>query len=464
MTRQPTATATAQLHGGASARCSAPPTTHHSATPATASEVPTTAASEVPTTVSAAVSTTSAAVSVSQTGPVVAVPSLVRRGFATSAVHAGQDPDPLTGAVIPPIYQTSTFTQTGVEVLTNGYEYSRGGNPTRTGLETQLAALEGGAAAYAFASGIAAEDALLRAVLRPGDTVVAAAECYGGTHRLLTQLYSRWGITTEFVAPGDFAALEAAVSVPEARVVWLETPTNPLLTVADIAAWAEVAHAHGALLVVDSTFASPALQTPLALGADAVVHSTTKYIGGHSDVLGGAVVTGDALWEGEPLADLLRFQQFAGGAVAGPQDAYLTSRGLKTLGVRIRQHCENAQTVAEWLSGRAGVEQVYYPGLAGHAGHDVARTQMAGFGGIVSLRVGTEEKARAVAEGTELCGLSVSLGGVESLICHPATMTHAAAAGTGQAPPRDLVRVSVGIEDVDDIVEDLDRALIGAVR
>ena len=293
---------------------------------------------------------------------------------------------------------------------------------------------------------------------------MAAAECYGGTHRLLTQLYARWGVTVEFVAPGDTTALEAAVAAPEARVAWLETPTNPLLTVADIAAWAEVAHAHGTLLVVDNTFASSALQTPLSRGADAVVHSTTKYIGGHSDVLGGAVVVGDALWEGEPLAELVRFQQFAGGAVAGPQDAYLTSRGLKTLGVRIRQHCENARSVAEWLSERAGVEQVYYPGLPGHPGHDVAREQMAGFGGVVSFRLGTEARARAVAESTRLCGLSVSLGGVESLICHSATMTHAAAAGTDQAPPRDLVRVSVGIEDVEDIVEDLDRAIERAIR
>lgn len=446
------------------------PATTPVSTPATPPEAPATTSAPAPTgpgTGGAATtdsSATSAGVSDAQAAlEAPAVPSPIRRGFATSAVHAGQEPDPLTGAVIPPIYQTSTFTQTGVETLKNGYEYSRGGNPTRNGLETQLAALEGGTAGFAFASGVAAEDALLRATLRPGDTVVAAAECYGGTHRLLTQLYSRWGVTTEFVAPGDFAALEAAVSAPEARIVWLETPTNPLLTVANIAAWAEVAHAYGALLVVDNTFASPALQTPIALGADAVVHSTTKYIGGHSDVLGGAVVTGDALWEGEPLAELLRFQQFAGGAVAGPQDAYLTSRGLKTLGVRIRQHCENAQTVAEWLTDRAGVEQVYYPGLPGNAGHDIAKTQMAGFGGIVSFRVGTEEKARAVAEGTELCGLSVSLGGVESLICHSATMTHAAAAGTDQAPPRDLVRVSVGIEDVDDIVEDLDRALTRAV-
>lgn len=395
---------------------------------------------------------------------VPAVPGPLRRGFATSAVHAGQEPDPLTGAVIPPIYQTSTFTQAGVETLTGGYEYSRGGNPTRCGLETQLAALEGGTAAFAFASGVAAEDALLRATLSPGDTVVAAAECYGGTHRLLTQLYARWGVTVEFVAPGDTTALEAAVAAPEARVAWLETPTNPLLTVADIAAWAEVAHAHGTLLVVDNTFASPALQTPLSRGADAVVHSTTKYIGGHSDVLGGAVVVGDALWEGEPLAELVRFQQFAGGAVAGPQDAYLTSRGLKTLGVRIRQHCENARSVAEWLSERAGVEQVYYPGLPGHPGHDIAREQMAGFGGVVSFRLGTEARARAVAESTRLCGLSVSLGGVESLICHSATMTHAAAAGTDQAPPRDLVRVSLGIEDVEDIVEDLDRAIERAIR
>src|SRR5690625_987635 len=304
---------------------------------------------------------------------------VVRPGFRTQAVHAGHQPDPLTGAVIAPIYQTSTFAQDGVETLKSGYEYSRGGNPTRTALEVQLAALEGGTDAFAFASGIAAEDALLRSTLQPGDTVIAAAESYGGTHRLLTQLYARWGVNTVFVSPQDTRQLEAALTDPAAKMVWLETPTNPLLTLVDITAWAQLAHAHGALLVVDNTFASPALQTPLLLGADAVVHSTTKYIGGHSDVLGGAVVVGDAIWEDQPLAELLRFQQFAGGAVAGPQDAFLTSRGLKTLGVRMRQHCENAGILADWLQDRALIKQVFYPRSEEHTselqsrGHLVCR-------------------------------------------------------------------------------------------
>lgn len=383
-----------------------------------------------------------------------------RPGFRTAAVHAGQEPDPLTGAVVPPIYQTSTFTQHGVETLKNGYEYSRGGNPTRNGLEAQLAAVEGGAHAFAFASGIAAEDALLRSTLRPGNTVVAAAETYGGTHRLLSQLYSRWGVNTTFVPPHRPDVRDQVLADPEARVVWLETPTNPLLTVLDIREWAEAAHAAGALLVVDNTFASPALQNPLGLGADAVVHSTTKYIGGHSDVLGGAVVVDDAVWEDESLATLLQFQQFAGGAVAGPQDAFLTARGLKTLGVRVRQHCENAQVVAEWLQDHAQVGRVYYPGLPDHPGHDVAERQMSGFGGIVSFQVnGGEPAARRVAESTDVFGLSVSLGGVESLISHPATMTHGSTRGTPEAPPSDVVRLSVGIEDVEDLIDDLDRAL-----
>lgn len=386
-----------------------------------------------------------------------------RPGFRTAAVHAGQEPDPHTGAVIPPIYQTSTFTQTGVETLKNGYEYSRGGNPTRNALETQLAALEHGSAAYAFASGIAAEDALLRSTLRPGDTVVAVAETYGGTHRLLSQLYARWGVATEFIAPGDDAARERALAAPEARVMWLETPTNPLLTIVDIRDWADAAHAHGALLFVDNTFASPATQNPLTLGADAVVHSTTKYIGGHSDVLGGAVVVGDAAWEDQPLADLVQFQQFAGGAVAGPQDAFLTSRGLKTLGVRMRQHAENAEVIARWLQGHRAVDRVYYPGLPDHPGHEIAARQMIGFGGIVSLGLrGGEAAARRVAEATRVFGLSVSLGGVESLISHPATMTHGSTKGTPQAPPSDVVRLSVGIEDVEDLIEDLDAALATA--
>lgn len=435
----------------------------------------------------AALTAPGAVPSLARGGPAETRPRLLRRGFATSAVHAGQAPDPLTGAVIPPIYQTSTFTQPTVDTLRAGYEYSRGGNPTRSGFETQLAALERGSRAFAFASGIAAEDALLRSVLRPGDTVVAVAQTYGGTHRLLTQLYARWGVSTQFVAPDDLPGFEAAIAAPQARLVWIETPTNPLLTVVDIAAWAEAAHAHGALVVVDSTFSSPALQTPLTLGADAVVHSTTKYIGGHSDVLGGAVVVGEAEWEGRPLAEAVGFQQFAGGAVAGPQDSFLAARGLKTLGVRMRQHCENAGVIAEWLQGRPEVEQVFYPGLAGHPGHELAKSQMSGFGGIVSFRVrggvlapargaaaergsvragavgeglsAGEAAARRVAEGTELFGLSVSLGGVESLICHPATMTHGSVAGAPEAPPRDLVRLSVGIEDVEDLVDDLERAL-----
>lgn len=385
----------------------------------------------------------------------------LRPGFATAAVHAGQEPDRLTGAVVPPIYQTSTFTQHGVQTLKNGYEYSRGGNPTRNGFETQLAALEKGAAAFAFASGMAAEDAVLRAVLRPGDTVIAAAETYGGTHRLLTQVYARWGVRTVFVDPQDPGKLERALTADRsAKLLWLETPTNPLLTVVDISEWTRTAHAYGALSVVDNTFASPALQTPLSLGADAVIHSTTKYIGGHSDVLGGAVVVGDALWEDQPLQDLVGFQQFAVGAVAGPQDSFLAARGLKTLGVRIRQHCENAAAVADWLTTHPKVEQVFYPGLAGHSTHHIAARQMSGYGGLVTLRVaGGEAAARVVAESTQLFGLSVSLGGVESLISHPATMTHGSTAGTPQAPPRDVVRLSVGIEDVEHLIDDLDRAL-----
>lgn len=380
--------------------------------------------------------------------------------FATAAIHAGQEPDPLTGAVIPPIYQTSTFTQHGVETLKAGYEYSRGANPTRTALEQQLAALEHGDAGFAFASGMAAEDALLRATLRPGDTVIAAAESYGGTHRLLTQIYARWDVNTVFVSPHDTTELERALGATRARIVWLETPTNPLLSIIDIRAWSEISHAHGALVVVDNTFASPALQTPLDLGADAVVHSTTKYIGGHSDVLGGAVITSTALWEDQPLTELIRFQQFAGGAVAGPQDCFLTSRGLKTLSVRMRQHSDNAAVLAGWLTEQPQVAEVYYPGLEQHPGHSIAARQMRGYGGMITFRVrGGELAARTVAESTALFGLSVSLGGVESLISHPATMTHGSTAGTAQAPDRDLVRLSVGIEAVEDLMDDLQQTL-----
>ncbi|MCD1146340.1 cystathionine gamma-synthase [Kocuria sp. LUK] len=381
-------------------------------------------------------------------------------GFTTTAVHAGQAPDPLTGAVIPPVHQTSTFVQDGINVLRGGHEYSRGSNPTRSAFETQLAALEHGERAFAFASGIAAEDALLRAVLRPGDHVVLGADGYGGTNRLITRVLAPWQIDSTPVDGTDPDAVRAAVRPGTTRVLWLETPSNPLLGIADVAAWAELAHAAGALLVVDNTFASPYLQNPLLLGADAVVHSTTKYVGGHSDVLGGAVVVGAAQWRGAPLAEAVGFQQFAAGAVAGPQDSWLAARGLKTLSLRMERHQQNAQRIAEWLLGRPEVAQVLYPGLPEHPGHDLAAAQMRGFGGIVSFRLAAgEAAARAVAEGTRLYALSVSLGGVESLICYPSEMTHATVRGTALAVPVDLVRLSVGIEDVEDQLEDLERAL-----
>lgn len=378
------------------------------------------------------------------------------QGFNTLAIHAGQEPDPLTGAVIPPIYQTSTFIQDGINVLRAGHEYSRGSNPTRNGFETQLATLEGGADGFAFASGIAAEDALLRALLGPGDHIVLGADGYGGTNRLINQLHSRWGITNTAVDITDPAAVAAAVRPGETALLWVESPSNPLLGIADIAAWARIAHAAGALLVVDNTFASPYLQRPLALGADLVVHSTTKYIGGHSDVLGGAVIVAEKEFRGQSLAAAIGYQQFAGGAVAGPQDCYLASRGLKTLGLRMERHCSNAQALAEWLSEQPEIETVLYPGLPGHPGHELAKAQSDGFGGIVSVRLaGGEPAARAFAQGMKLFGLSVSLGGVESLVCYSAEMTHASVQGTPLAVPADLVRLSVGVEDVADLRADL---------
>lgn len=388
-------------------------------------------------------------------------------GFTTRAVHAGQEPDRLTGAVIPPIYQTSTFVQDGINVLRDGHEYSRGSNPTRSGFEQQLRALEGGHSAFAFASGIAAEDALLRSVLRPGDHIVLGADGYGGTNRLITRVLAPWQIEHTPVDVTDLEAVRDAVRAGT-RVVWVETPTNPLLGIADLAGLAEIAHAAGALLVVYSTFASPYLQRPLEFGADVVVHSTTKYIGGHSDVLGGAVVVADRDWEVAPvggfspggtLAELVGFQQFAGGAVAGPQDCFLAARGLKTLSLRMQRHQETAGRIAEWLTRRPEVEQVLYPGLPDHPGHELASRQMDGFGGMVSFRLsGGQPAARRFAESTQMYSLSVSLGGVESLICWPSEMTHGSVAGTAQAIPQDLVRLSVGIEDLEDHLEDLDRA------
>lgn len=376
------------------------------------------------------------------------------RAFATRAIHAGQAPDPTTGAIIPPIYQSSTHVQDGIGGFRSGYEYNRAGNPTRSSLETQLAALEGGTRALSFASGLAAEDALLRGILGPGDHIVLGNDVYGGTYRLLTRVLAPWGIETTTIELGDIDALRAAIR-PETKVVWLETPSNPLLKIVDIALIAEVAHAAGATVVVDNTFASPALQQPLALGADVVVHSTTKYLGGHSDVLGGAVVFGD-----ESLVEPVAFQQFAVGAVSAPLDAWLTTRGIKTLAVRVRQHSENAQAIAEWAQARPEFETVFYPGLSSHPGHEIAARQMSGFGGMLSLALtGGGDAARAFAESTELFQLAESLGGVESLIGYPPEMTHASVRGTALAVPENVVRLSVGIEDVSDLIGDLEQGL-----
>ena len=377
------------------------------------------------------------------------------RGFETIAVHAGQEPDPATGAVVVPIHPASTFAQDGVGGLRAGFEYARTGNPTRAALEASLAALEGGAAALAFSSGLAASDALLRAVCRPGSHVVIPSDAYGGTYRLFARVLADWGVEYTPADLSDLAAAQAAVRPGATRLVWCETPSNPLLNICDIAALAELAHGAGALLVVDNTFASPYLCRPLALGADAVVHSTTKYLGGHSDVVGGAVVTA-----GAELAERVRFLQNAAGAVAGPFDAWLVLRGVKTLPVRMDRHCANARAVAELLAGHPAVSAVHYPGLPAHPGHQIAAKQMRDFGGMVSFRVRAGERAAV-----ELCGLTrlftlaESLGGVESLIEHPARMTHASAAGSPLAVPADLVRLSVGIEAVDDLLADLEQAL-----
>src|SRR5579863_1590499 len=375
--------------------------------------------------------------------------------FETVAIHAGQEPDPLTGAVVPPIYQTSTYKQDGVGGLRGGYEYSRTKNPTRVALEECLAALEGGVAAIAFASGMAAEDCLLRTVCSPGDHVIIPNDAYGGTFRLFSKVYERWGVTYQPVPVSDPAAVSAAAREHTPKVIWLETPTNPLLNIADITALAAIAGDAGALLVVDNTFASPYLQRPIPLGADVVVHSTTKYLGGHSDVVGGALVVADAA-----LGEQLAFHQNAMGAVAGAFDAWLTLRGVKTLAVRMDRHCANAARVAEMLAAHPAVAQVFYPGLPSHPGHEVAAKQMRGFGGMVSFRLKAgPEQAAAVCARTRLFTLAESLGGVESLIELPGKMTHASAAGSPLAVPEDLIRLSVGIESAGDLIEDLRQAL-----
>ena len=378
-----------------------------------------------------------------------------KSGFDTRAIHAGYEPDPTTGAVIPPIYATSTYKQDGVGGLRGGYEYSRSANPTRTALEGALAALEEGERGFAFASGLAAEDTILRALTRPGDHCVIPDDAYGGTFRLFDKVQRVWGLDHTAVAVCDLDAVRAAVRPGTTRIVWVETPTNPLLTIGDIAELASTAHEAGALLVVDNTFASPYLQQPLALGADVVVHSTTKYVGGHSDVVGGAVVVRDL-----DLAESIAFHQNAMGAVAGPFDCFLTHRGIKTLGVRMDRHCDNAERVVEFLTAHRKVSQVFYPGLPEHPGHDVAARQMRRFGGMVSFRhADGEDAAVAACARAEVFTLGESLGGVESLIEHPGRMTHMSVAGTELEVPADLVRLSVGIETADDLLADLDRAL-----
>ncbi len=378
-----------------------------------------------------------------------------KSGFETRAIHAGYEPDPMTGAVIPPIYATSTYKQDGVGGLRGGYEYSRSANPTRTALEGAIAALEEGERGFAFASGLAAEDTLVRSVCRPGDHAVIPDDAYGGTYRLFDKVEKVWGLEHSPAPVSDLDAVRAAIRPGETKLVWVETPTNPLLNIGDIEALAAVAHDAGALLVVDNTFASPYLQQPLTLGADVVLHSTTKYCGGHSDVVGGALVVRDL-----ELAEKVTFHQNAMGAVAGPFDSFLTHRGLKTLGVRMDRHCDNAEKIVEFLAGHPSVDQVIYPGLEEHPGHAVAAKQMKRFGGMVSFRVsGGESQALAVCEKAEVFTLGESLGGVESLIEHPGRMTHASVAGTDLEVPADLVRLSVGIETAEDLIADLDRAL-----
>ncbi|MEU2154963.1 cystathionine gamma-synthase [Streptomyces sp. NPDC019396] len=376
------------------------------------------------------------------------------RGFETLAIHAGNTADPLTGAVVPPIYQVSTYKQDGVGGLRGGYEYSRSANPTRTALEENLAALEGGRRGLAFASGLAAEDCLLRTLLVPGDHVVIPNDAYGGTFRLFAKVVQRWGVEFSVADTSDPAAVRAALT-DRTKLIWVETPSNPLLGITDIAHIAGIARTAGAKLVVDNTFASPYLQQPLALGADVVVHSLTKYMGGHSDVVGGALVTAD-----EALGEELAYHQNAMGAVAGPFDSWIVLRGIKTLAVRMDRHSENAARIAEMLTQHAKVTRVYYPGLAEHPGHEIAAKQMKDFGGMVSFQVaGGEEAAIEVCNRAKLFTLGESLGGVESLIEHPGRMTHASVAGSLLEVPADLVRLSVGIEAVGDLLADLEQAL-----
>ena len=373
-------------------------------------------------------------------------------GFATRAIHAGQTPDPVTGAVVPGIVLSSTFMQDGVGGLRNGYEYARGGNPTRDALQLQLASLEGARHAFGFASGLAAEDALLRSVLSPGDTIVMGNDVYGGTHRLARRIFGRWDVRVVTVEMTDLDRVRGVVAEVSPRVVWVETPSNPFMKVSSIADLADIAGS--ATVVVDNTFASPYLQRPLEWGADVVVHSMTKYLGGHSDVLGGAVVTSD-----DAIAEGVGFHQFAAGAVVSPFEAWLTTRGIKTLAVRMDRHCHNAQAIAEHLAADSRVAEVFYPGLPDHPGHALAKKQMSGFGGMLSFRLSTGAQAKSFVESTRVFTLAESLGGVESLVNYPCEMTHASVRGTELEVPDTIVRLSVGIESVDDLLADVSQAL-----
>jgi len=377
--------------------------------------------------------------------------------FGTLAVHAGQTPDPLAGAVMAPIYQTSTYVQAGLGKH-KGYEYARTQNPTREALERSIAALEGGRHGFAFGSGLAALDAALK-LLSAGDHVVCGENVYGGSHRQMTHIWARLGLTFTFVDTADLERVADAVT-PHTKMIYVETPTNPMMRLCDLQAAGEIASRAGALLVVDNTFATPCFQRPLELGADLVLHSTTKYLNGHSDMVGGMLVA-----TRDDLAERLAFIQNGSGAVPGPFDCWLALRGTKTLALRMRQHDANARRIAEWLTRQPTVQRVYYPGLPSHPQHDLACRQMKGFGGMISIELGSIERAKRFVERTRLFALAESLGGVESLIGHPATMTHAS------VPPEmrramgltdGLVRLSVGIEDVEDLVADLDQALVAA--
>ncbi|MBT1162016.1 MULTISPECIES: cystathionine gamma-synthase [Bifidobacterium] len=381
--------------------------------------------------------------------------ALAASQLATRAIHAGQEPDPTTGAVVTPIYATSTFKQDGVGGLRHGYDYSRSINPTRNSFDAQLASVEGAKYALSFSSGLAAIDVLLRSTIKPGDNILLGNDVYGGTYRLLSKVFVPWGVGLDVVDITDLDAVAAAFKTKPYAYIWVETPSNPLLNITDIKAVAALAHEHGVKVAVDNTFASPVLQHPLAEGADVVVYSTTKYIGGHSDVVGGAVVLND-----EETRDEVAFLQNAAGAVPSPFDSWLEIRGLKTLDLRVKQHSRNALKIAQWLEGHSEVERVWYPGLESHPGHEIAARQMhGGFGGMISVQIKAGfEAAKRFAGATQVFTLAESLGGVESLIEHPGAMTHASVAGTTLEVPANLIRLSVGVEDADDLIADLDQA------